>query len=243
MGFLKKIFFMRRYESLAPIIKRGKDIFNIEGDYVILEMLKDQDNDYRKEWFIPSDKIILGLSRSKEKNGKGCKANWEFDLNPMKNGRVVRAELNIKTSRSNAGLHTSKKLALEALHEVKEKKRKLPRYAKININKSEVDTIVLLSKMNSQLLDSDFPEGLESYKDFGFNKINSYDLVPYLKEVRKEDKLLLTVEVDEIVYWDIDSILIENIVLEKYELNQFFWMILGAVISAAIGVIASLFLL
>jgi len=243
---LRNPFINKRLEYVDSIVKKGSDISSEKsnGDYIILKDIQTE-LDYRKHWFTTDTKIILGTSKvisetGNIENGKGCTVEWIFDLKKITGGKIINAQLNIKSSRTNSGLHTSKQSALEALHELSAQKRDKPKYASIRINEKELDTIFILSRMESQLSDEDFPNGLESFKDYGYNKVGPYDVTSIIMSLQGKKEFRLSIATDTNVYWDIDEISVENIIIERNEMSQFFWMIVGAFISAIIGLIGSI---
>lgn len=224
------------------------------GDFIIYDMIKDNaSNDYRKNWFSSFGKIILGVNKNISnsgvvENGRGGKVVWHFNTEHLFKKRIIKARLNIKTSRANTGLHTSRDQALNALKEVYEGKRKTPRSALIKINGIEVDRILILSKMGTTLdkddyisLSKQFPNKdldafLSGYMDYGYNKIDSYDVEKFINNSKN---LEVEITFDDNVYWDVDEMSIDDIVYENSEFNALFWMVIGAIISTAFGILGS----
>lgn len=95
--------------------------------------------------------------------------------------------------------------------------------------------------VNDQLIDKIYlvkphPHG----EDYGVESRRRYPIFRYIQ--RNRTLQTIRVETEENVYWDIDSVVLEPIVLRK-EITPTYYMIFGALISAVIGVLEQLWLL
>lgn len=94
--------------------------------------------------------------------------------------------------------------------------------------------------LNGQLVDKIYlvkphPHG----EDYGVDSRRPIQVLRYLDT--GQDTQILRLEVDETASWDVDEVSIEPTVL-RHEVTSGAWMILGAVISAILGVIGTLWL-
>ena len=96
--------------------------------------------------------------------------------------------------------------------------------ASILVNEHLVDMIYLVKP---------HPHG----EDYGVDSRRPLQIVRYIDKAR--DVQTIKIQVAENVSWDIDEISIEPIV-SRYEVTPGAWMILGAGISAILGVIGTL---
>jgi len=95
------------------------------------------------------------------------------------------------------------------------------KYASVYVNDQLLDKIHLVKP---------HPHG----EDFGVNSRRPYPIFKFMD--RKRDIQTVRIDVDEGVYWDIDRVSIEPIV-ERRDLTPLIWMIIGALVSALIGVL------
>jgi hypothetical protein len=98
--------------------------------------------------------------------------------------------------------------------------------ASILVNEHLVDKIYLVKP---------HPHG----EDYGVDSRRPLQILRYIDKAR--DVQTIKIQTGENALWDIDEISIEPIV-SRYEVTPGAWMILGAVISAILGVIGTLFL-
>jgi hypothetical protein len=75
---------------------------------------------------------------------------------------------------------------------------------------------------------------MEHGREYGFNKIKPYPISSFIGNVRKDKKeefLKISIEVDPLVYWDIDSISIDSISHEKFKFYTIYTMIFSGIIG------------
>ena len=183
------------------------------GDFIKYDMIKN--DSYIKGWFASKDSIILGVAPDYEtRNGNGCHVEWHFRILKIP-PKLISASLNINTLRTHAGLHTRDDIAIEA------ETNKNPKKACISINGSILDCLDIVRRM-------------ENGREYGFNKVKVYQISDFIENVRndKNEKLLkISIEVDPLVYWDIDSISIDSISYEKFKFHTIYIMIFSGVIG------------
>ena len=208
-------------ELLPPLVIVPTDKSNkCEGHYSFKEDLSKDDK--RIDWF-RKDTIIIGMD-PKSDNNKGGSLEINFDVSSLPDS-LISADLKITTFRTHGGIHAPQEEA-EYFH------KKNGDYIKgrLYINNKQVDNIDLVKEM---------PHG----KDFGFNRLEPYPIVKWIKEVKRiSRKLKIKLDTDPDVLWDVDEVSIENIVNETKRIKPVIIMIIGAVIGIIGSAIATLLL-
>ena len=80
--------------------------------------------------------------------------------------------------------------------------------------------------------------------DYGFNRIDPYPISKWVKELKRhyENDLRIKLAVDSDVVWDVDQISIEDIIYEDEVIKNWVWIVIGALISAGLGIISTILL-
>lgn len=201
-----------KIDIFQPIRKQGIDFKSIEGSYL---MRTNADNDYMN-WITMNSTVILGCN-PKEKDIGGCSAEWEFDISQLLKRDLVDAQLRITTFRTTGGLHVNPK----ELRPAGSKKQ-----GRLYLNGTLVDNIDLVKIM---------PNGT----DYGYNRLDTYPILSLLLHMKanRQTNLIVKVEVDEKVRWDIDEISLESLTYKITDLTNWVWMLLGAIVGTVLGLI------
>lgn len=187
--------------SLVPITKVSIEAEDKGGDYITLEGL--QEDDSRKWWFSTEKGIILGVNPIKGEPGRGAFAEWVFDLGHLPNN-LAEVCLKIVTFRTHGGLHTEPGIAEKAIQEGQ------PKQGRLLIDGQMVDGIDLMKPMAHGL-------------DYGFNRLDPYPITYWVKRcIEGRRPLMVRVQVDEGVAWDIDWIELRPFVFLPLDLNLLF---------------------
>ena len=182
--------------------------------------------------------VILGDDYSRYKfdnmQGRGGEAVWEFDISSLpKKEEIVGADLRIVTFRTHGGLHIPEQFATkDASGKLKLRKKNGEYYrgelwlAVGNEPFTCVDSIAIVKQM-------------QHGEDYGFNRLDPYSIVDWLRRARDEGKMLkVKLRVDEHVFWDVNEIRIESIVLKRLRWKESILIIFGAFIGIATDLIA-----
>ncbi len=247
---MMNIFLEKKSVLLPPICKKGTDAI-VLGDSTDNENIPSNAN---KLWYPSESTIILGVRKQNniDEEFQGCTATWHFDVSKLPNSRfrnLISADLHINTFRTHAGINinyesnvvpdaTESEITKSKDFELnficfyrKDKDNKYKRVKKITkiksgnlyINDKHVDNIDIVGKM---------PTG----RYYGFNKVGPYPIISFVKDSQKNNKeVIITISVDPYVYWDIEEIRLDSLVVETYDLRQIWWIVLGAFISLYLG--------
>lgn len=246
------ILFEKKRVLLPPICKKGTDAM-VLGDWTDINSIPS--NAESKGLWYPSDAtIILGMKKQKDidsnREFQGATATWQFDVSRIPSNRfkkLISADLHINTFRTHAGININYEIEPEVTeNEISQSKdfeivhicfhrrdndngyKEYKRAVKLKagnlfINDKRVDNIDIVSKM---------PTG----RYYGFNKVGPYPVIPFIIDSQKRKKsLVVTINVDPGVYWDIDEVRLDSLVIESYDLRQIWWIVLGALISYILG--------
>ena len=140
---------------------------------------------------------------------------WELEVPEEVRKYLIDMTLKIETVRTHGMLHSPKKHS---------PKKGISSSASILVNDQLVDKIYLVKP---------HPHG----EDYGVDSRRPFPIFRYIATDKKIQTIKITV--DEEVFWDIDRVSLEPIILRK-EWKPEATMIIGAIISAIIGGVASL---
>jgi len=220
------------YELEAPINLSGIE-GEPKGDYTLGKDLP------QEEWHT-TEVIVLGCNYKKYKFehelGQEGEAIWEFNISHLpKKEEIVGADLRIITFRTHGGLH----IPFRSPFLVSNGKGNLI-LRKQNGDFYRGELSLAVGNEDFQCVDKiNIVKPMSHGDDYGFNRLDPYPIVNWLLKARESGKLKVKLRVDAGVFWDVDGIRIESIVVRKEPLRQDVLMIFGALISASVGLIAN----
>ena len=93
-----------------------------------------------------------------------------------------------------------------------------------------------------QLVDNiDIVRQMQYGEDYGFNRLDAYPITDWLNDSRHKGGMLkVRLSVDEHVFWDVDEIRTESIVLKRSRWKESFLIVIGAFIGITTDLFAGL---
>lgn len=185
---------LRELKQLEPAEKLGSEAN--EGSLVNASTIDNVDqNDPRRAYYVPEGTIIFGKNKKVSSS-----ADWTFNVQSLldylwthKEIMLVKLLLSIQAERTHAGLHVESWIGQKAIKAGK------PKAGRIHVNDSLVNRIDLMKPMFNGL-------------DYGFNKLEPYDITSFFRTCIAENDSFVTIklEADPNVKWDISKIILDR---------------------------------
>ncbi len=239
MRFLKNV----KLSILPSISKKGTEASCVVGDYVTKAKFP---SDVSEKWFPTDTTLLMGVRPDPTKSFIGCEAVWKFNVSHIHKKKLVSANLRIITFRTHAGISVNYDL-VEGIDSNEAQKYLEHQMLEVREGTEHRLKKVLVKKgyvlINDRLVDEiDLVPPVPTGRYHGFNKLEPFPIVTFIKEAINEKKdLVIKLKVDPMVYWDIDEITIDSLVIEESTFKG--WLVqaflLGA--GATLGVYAPKF--
>lgn len=252
-----ELFRITKLMHLPQISLKGTEA-DLSGDYVTIHNFS---NNVDEKCFPTDTTLLLGISPHPTKPSNGGQAIWKFDISKMpfsKNKKLVSANLRIVTFRTHTGIYTNYDITNKATTEdiensspheiIKVKVNDVT--ADVDINTEHYKRVKVKKghiSINGRYVDNiDLVPLLPTGRYHGFNRLKPYPVVSFIKDAKeKKCELTIKIEVEPGVYWDIDEIVLDSLVVEENTFTDWFkntiFLLLGALLGIGSSIVATIF--